>query len=322
MFNITKSGSSLLITSNDNSQFPWKDGKMSIPMNSVTYVIDESDYIAFRSISNNDILFTALIDEIQIEGESITKDTIIEKFDAVANGSTGGSGGISNESDPIFKAWKNADNVIVGNGAKFDTDDASEEEIQPSIMIGKGANVWADGIAIGENAYSEMGAVAIGKNVTSYGIVSIGSDNEGGNIIIGKNNKGDGITIGENNSGNGITIGNNISNPTDSGIAIGLNAKINTKNPDDTENGYGIAIGVASIAYGKNDVVIGRGVSTDATYTTNFNNILKGNASGFAFVKAADGSFVQINTEWTGTQAQYDALTTKYDTITYNIIEG
>ena len=91
MFNITKSGSSHLITSNDNSQFPWKDGKMSIPMNSVTYVIDESDYIAFRSISNNDILFTALIDEIQIEGESVTKDTIIEKFDAVANGSTGGS---------------------------------------------------------------------------------------------------------------------------------------------------------------------------------------------------------------------------------------
>lgn len=335
MFNITKSGSSLLITSNDNSQFPWKDGKMSIPMNSVTYVIDESDYIAFRSISNNDILFTALIDEIQIEGESITKDTIIEKFDAVANGSTGGSGGISNESDPIFKAWKNADNVIVGNGAKFDTDGASEEQIQPSIMIGKGANVLADGIAIGENAYSEIGAVAIGKNVTSYGIVSIGSDNEGGDIIIGKNNKGGGITIGKNNSGGDISIGNNItenyggiaigeniSNPTDNGIAIGRNAKINTKNPEDTDNGYGIAIGYASIAYDKNDVAIGIGVSTDATYTTNFNNILKGNASGFAFVKAADGSFVQINTEWTGTQAQYDALTTKYDTITYNIIEG
>lgn len=324
MFNISRSNNSLLITSNDNSQFPWKDGKMSIPMNSVTYVIDESDYIAFRSISNNDILFTALIDEIQIEGESVTKDTIIEKFDAVANGSTGGSGGISNESDPIFEAWKNADNVIVGNGATYDTTDSVPEDLQPSIMIGKGANVWADGIAIGENAYSEMGAVVIGKNVTSYGIVSIGSDNEGGDIIIGKNNKGDGITIGEDITENygGIAIGENISNPTDNGIAIGLNAKINTKNPEDTDNGYGIAIGVASIAYGKNDVVIGRGVSTDATYTTNFNNILKGNASGFAFVKAADGSFVQIPTEWTGTQAQYDALTTKYDTITYNIIEG
>lgn len=323
MFNITKSGSSLLITSNDNSQFPWKDGKMSIPMNSVTYVIDESDYIAFRSISNNDILFTALIDEIQIEGESVTKDTIIEKFDAVANGSTGGSGGISNESDPIFKAWKNADNVIVGNGAKYDIDGADAEQIQPSIMIGKGASVWADGIAIGENAYSEMGAVTIGKNITSYGIVSIGSDNEGGGIIIGKNNKGGDITIGNNITENyAIAIGDNISNPTDNGIAIGRNAKINTKNPEDTDNGYGIAIGVASIAYGKNDVVIGRDVETDATYTTNFNNILKGNASGFAFVKAADGSFVQINTEWTGTQAQYDALTTKYDTITYNIIEG
>lgn len=135
MFNITKSGSSLLITSNDNSQFPWKDGKMSIPMNSVTYVIDESDYIAFRSISNNDILFTALIDEIQIEGESVTKDTIIEKFDAVANGSTGGGSAsvdLSNyytkeetdalvdaveEADPRFTAWKNENSIALGNRA-------------------------------------------------------------------------------------------------------------------------------------------------------------------------------------------------------------
>lgn len=134
MFNISRSNNSLLITSNDNSQFPWKDGKMSIPMNSVTYVIDESDYIAFRSISNNDILFTALIDEIQIEGESVTKDTIIEKFDAVANGSTGGSGSVDlsnyytkeetdalvdavEESDPKFTAWKEGNSIALGQRA-------------------------------------------------------------------------------------------------------------------------------------------------------------------------------------------------------------
>ena len=92
MFNISKQGSSLLITSNDNSQFPWKDGQMSLPMNSVVYVIDESDYIVFKSASNNDILFTALIDEIQINGTNVTKDDFILTFDNVAN-SAGGSGG-------------------------------------------------------------------------------------------------------------------------------------------------------------------------------------------------------------------------------------
>lgn len=95
MFNITKQGSSLLITSNDNSQFPWKDGQMSLPMNSVVYVIDESDYIAFRSASNNDILFTALIDEIQINGTNVTKDDFILTFDNVANSAGGGGGSAS-----------------------------------------------------------------------------------------------------------------------------------------------------------------------------------------------------------------------------------
>ena len=239
------------------------------------------------------------------------------------------------ESDPIFTEWKNADDVIVGNGAKYDIDGASEEEIQPSIMIGKGASVWASGIAIGENAYSESGAVTIGKNITSYGIVSIGSDNEGDGIAIGKNNKGSGIAIGENNNNGGIAIGNNItenyggiaigdniSNPTDTGIAIGLNAKISTKNPEDTENGYGLAIGCASIAYDKNDVAIGKSVETDATYTTNINNIIKGNMNKYAFVLNEYGNYVRIPTEWTGTQSQYNALGTYYDNITYNIIEG
>jgi len=95
MFNITKQGSSLLITSNDNSQFPWKDGQMSLPMNSVVYVIDESDYIAFRSASNNDILFTALIDKIQINGTNVTKDDFILTFDNVANSAGGGGGSAS-----------------------------------------------------------------------------------------------------------------------------------------------------------------------------------------------------------------------------------
>lgn len=163
MFNITKSGSSLLITSNDNSQFPWKDGKMSIPMNSVTYVIDESDYIAFRSISNNDILFTALINEIQIEGESVTKDTIIEKFDAVANGSTGGSASVDlsnyytkeetdalvdavEESDPRFEAWKNENSIALGHRATVSGGIgvaiglAAKSSITGGLAIGAGAD--------------------------------------------------------------------------------------------------------------------------------------------------------------------------------------
>lgn len=93
MFNIQKQGSSLLITSSDNTQFPWKDGKMSIPMNSITYVIDDSDYIAFRSAANNDVLFSGKIDEIQINGSTVGKDDFILMFDSVANSTASGGGG-------------------------------------------------------------------------------------------------------------------------------------------------------------------------------------------------------------------------------------
>ena len=274
-----------------------------------------------------------------INGESILGEGDIE----IKGGSS------VEETDPIFDKWKNEDNVIAGNGAIYDTDGASEEEIHPSIVIGKDAMVWSDGIAIGEGAYSEMGAVAIGKNITSYGIVSIGSDNNGGDIIIGKNNNGGYITIGEeiNNSGiaigsnitenyGGIAIGENISNPTDTGIAIGMNAKVNTQYPNDTENGYGIAIGCASIAYHKNDVAIGKSVETDSKFSTNINDVIKGDSNKYAYIKDNNGVYTKIldlinnggSSEGGSvkvvelTQAQYDALVIKEEGVIYVITDA
>ena len=43
MVNITRSGDSVLVTSFDNSQFPWSDGELSIPLNSM-YFIAKSFY--------------------------------------------------------------------------------------------------------------------------------------------------------------------------------------------------------------------------------------------------------------------------------------
>lgn len=209
-------------------------------------------------------------------------------------------GGSSTETDPIFTEWKNADNVIIGSGATAST----------------------NGIAIGKNAITNSG-------------IAIGSDNEGDGIIIGKNNGGDGIIIGsgvtENYSG-GIAIGYDVINQTEFGIAIGRAAKNNWENVDNNNSiaiglnaqnneRDSIAFGVAATTNGSGELAFGMGVSTDSTYKTNINNVLKGNSNGFAFIKAADGSFVQLNTEWTGTQTEYDALGTYYDTITYNIIE-
>lgn len=147
MFNISKQGSSLLITSNDNSQFPWKDGQMSLPMNSVVYVIDESDYIAFRSASNNDILFTALIDEIQINGTNVTKDDFILQFDNVANSAGGGGGSAS--------AGVNSINGFQG--------DLTLKTVNGNSLIGSG-NIEISG----EGGTAGVEAINIGQDIQDW----------------------------------------------------------------------------------------------------------------------------------------------------------
>lgn len=95
MININKSGDSLLITSYNNSQFPWSDGELSVPLNSVYFILEkDTDFLVFRSIHTDEKLFTALIDEIQINGQQATRDNIVQLFDSVANTIVSGDGTI------------------------------------------------------------------------------------------------------------------------------------------------------------------------------------------------------------------------------------
>ena len=92
MLNITKSGNSLVVEGVSNKAYP-DNGKLSIPMNSVIIVLDDSEFVTFRSSANNNVYFSANINQIRISGASVTKQTIIAAFDAVANTSGGGGSG-------------------------------------------------------------------------------------------------------------------------------------------------------------------------------------------------------------------------------------
>ena len=92
MLNITKTGNSLVVEGLDNRHYP-DNGKLSIPMNSVIIVLDDSEFVTFRSSANNNVYFSANINQIRIAGAAVTKQTIIAAFDTVANTSGGGGGG-------------------------------------------------------------------------------------------------------------------------------------------------------------------------------------------------------------------------------------
>lgn len=89
MLHITKQGNSIVVEGLNHYFYPY-NGTLEVPCNSVITVVDEGDIVLFRSASNYDVLFSAKIDEITIEGQSVTKDNVGEVFGALSNVSSGG----------------------------------------------------------------------------------------------------------------------------------------------------------------------------------------------------------------------------------------
>ena len=84
MLQITKQGNSIVVKGLDHALYPYS-GSLEIPCNSVITVVDESDIVTFRSASNYDVLFSGLVTDITINGESVTKENVGDKFGAIAN---------------------------------------------------------------------------------------------------------------------------------------------------------------------------------------------------------------------------------------------
>lgn len=91
MILINKVNNAIQITFEGNDKY-LHNGIMNIAVNDLILVVDESDLATFKRSSTGDVLFSQLIDNIQIAGESVTKDDIIEKFATIGYGSVGGSG--------------------------------------------------------------------------------------------------------------------------------------------------------------------------------------------------------------------------------------
>ena len=89
MLQITKQGNSIVVKGLDHALYPYS-GTLEIPCNSVITVVDESDIVTFRSASNYDVLFSGLVTQITINGETVTKDNVGEVFGALSNVNSGG----------------------------------------------------------------------------------------------------------------------------------------------------------------------------------------------------------------------------------------
>lgn len=101
MIYITDEGDNIRVEGEEVSRHYPYVGVLTIPKNSVLMVMDEqSDMVVFKSSANYDTWFTGIIGNIYIEGELVTRETIVDAFNAVAYSaysSSGGEGGMSDE---------------------------------------------------------------------------------------------------------------------------------------------------------------------------------------------------------------------------------
>lgn len=95
MINIQKTGNAIVIDFTDNDKY-LNNGTIEVAPNELMIVIDESNMATFKKMSNGDTLFGQLIDQIQIQGENVTKDNIIEKFGIIGFSISGGEAGAVN----------------------------------------------------------------------------------------------------------------------------------------------------------------------------------------------------------------------------------
>ena len=95
MINIQKTGNAIVVDFTDNDKY-LNNGTIEVAPNELMVVIDDSNMATFKKMSNGDTLFGQLIDQIKIQGESVTKDNIIEKFGTIGFSiSSGGGGAVS-----------------------------------------------------------------------------------------------------------------------------------------------------------------------------------------------------------------------------------
>jgi hypothetical protein len=90
MITINQSNNNLVITNTDKFGFPFQDGQLTVPVNSLVYTLEnQSDYIAFRSASNNDTLFAGSLGNLKIGDTLATRDNFVALFNAIAYAASG-----------------------------------------------------------------------------------------------------------------------------------------------------------------------------------------------------------------------------------------
>lgn len=116
MINITKNGNVSVILFTDSDFYLFNTGQILAPLGSLTMILDKSDMVTLRKSSNYDLLFSAKLGKIKINGTFLTKQNAQSLFDAAMGGSGGGSGIRFVEVQQLPSTGENGVIYLVPNG--------------------------------------------------------------------------------------------------------------------------------------------------------------------------------------------------------------
>lgn len=94
MIQINKVGNAIVIKFTDNDKYLF-NGTIEVAPNELMVVVDQSNMVTFKKMSNGDTLFGQSYEKIRINDEPVTKENIVEKFATIGftSGEGGGTGG-------------------------------------------------------------------------------------------------------------------------------------------------------------------------------------------------------------------------------------
>lgn len=183
MISINKQGNAIVIEFTDNDKYLF-NGKIEVAPNELIVVVDQSDMVTFKRASNGDVLFSQLVDDIQIAGSPVTKDTVIDQF-AIIGFTSGGGGG---EPGAVSSVNGQTGDVIITPASlnvytRAEVDDAINEETterqkQDSAL---GGMIAAETDAREQAVASKQDTLVSGKNIKTINGQSVLGE---GNIAI------------------------------------------------------------------------------------------------------------------------------------------
>lgn len=180
MISINKQGNAIVIEFTDNDKYLF-NGKIEVAPNELIVVVDQSDMVTFKRASNGDVLFSQLVDDIQIAGSPVNKETVIDQFALIGftSGGGGGAGGaVSSVNGQTGDVIITPASLNVYTRAEVDADinaETTERQKQDSAL---GGMIAAETAAREQAVASKQDTLVSGRNIkTINGQTLLGEGN-------------------------------------------------------------------------------------------------------------------------------------------------